>query len=201
MRRPRQSSSSRSLAVLADGPHAERDAAGLALGAQLHLRARALDVGLQVAAHGFRRAHLDAAAVVLRHANGPDDVLDDDDERLTGAYRDRLRRARASRRRPRGMPRARAGRPRPCLLPRFKIAPRIVSLLQMSVFAGALSAPTSFKAISKYSRTVGIELGAPENAAHRFDDRGRAPTASSASVIATCKAAILAARARRRARR
>src|SRR6185503_21235080 len=40
------------IVVVADVPDAERDAAGLALGAQLHLRAGALDVRLQVAAHG-----------------------------------------------------------------------------------------------------------------------------------------------------
>jgi hypothetical protein len=46
---------------------------------------------LEIAAHGFRRAHLDAVAVVPRHANRPDDVLDDDDERLVRGHGDRLR--------------------------------------------------------------------------------------------------------------
>ena len=61
---------------------AKRDAAGLALGAKAELCARALDVGLQVAAHGLGRVHLDAVAVVPRHSHGAGDVLDDDDERL-----------------------------------------------------------------------------------------------------------------------
>ena len=59
--RQSQSSSSR-LTVRAEAAHAKRDAAGLALGPKRELRARALDVGLQVAAHGLGRVHLDAVA-------------------------------------------------------------------------------------------------------------------------------------------
>src|SRR6185436_7446905 len=79
------------IVVVTDVPHAERDAPGLALRAQLHLRAGALDVRLQVAAHGLRCAHLDAIAVVPDHVDRPDDVPDDDDERLVGGDGDRLR--------------------------------------------------------------------------------------------------------------
>ena len=98
-------------------------------------------------------------AVVPRHVNRPDDVLDDDDERLVGGDRDRLRElARVDDVGTDVARRRRAGQPKP--FPSRCESAFAWVLLQASVFsAGARRpAPTSFKAICKYSRTAGSRL-------------------------------------------
>src|SRR6478735_6682298 len=62
------------VSLRADAPHAKRNAAFLALGAQLHFFAGAVDVGTQIAAHRLGGRHVHGRAVIRHHVHGAEHV-------------------------------------------------------------------------------------------------------------------------------